>query len=144
MVGVLFLIATILGLYTPHLGMSLSNKFKNSKNYLAVCYTLLAILYGIAIASINIIFIAILVILYIIINDFYEPVEEKLYNENAPSAQRATVNSIKSMVENAGLLVGMLISGFLVDVVGGAATISIAAIFLIPGIILIFKLPRKH
>ncbi|MFT4309172.1 MAG: MFS transporter [Candidatus Woesearchaeota archaeon] len=142
--GILFLIATVLGLYTPRLGMNISKKFKNSKDYLVICYSLLAVLYGIAVASLNIVFIAILVILYIIINDFYEPVEEKLYNEHTPSAQRATVNSIKAMIENAGLLVGMLLSGLLVDNLGGALTISIAAIFVIPGVILIYRLPRKQ
>ena len=135
--GLLLLIATFLGLFTPHLGLTLSKRFAQAKHYLIACYVILIGLYGLAITSMNMVFIAVLTVLYTVINDFYEPVEEKLYNEHTPSAQRASVNSLKSMIENLGLLLGMLLAGVLVDSWGGAATVSFAAIFILPAIVLL-------
>jgi MFS family permease len=135
--GLLLLVATFFGLFTPHLGLALSKRFAHAKHYLIACYAILMMLYGLAITSMNMVFIAILTVLYMMINDFYEPVEEKLYNEHTPSAQRASVNSLKAMIENLGLLLGMLLAGVLVDSWGGAATVSFAALFVIPAIVLL-------
>jgi MFS family permease len=135
--GLLLLVATFLGLFTPHLGIVLSKRFSHAKQYLITCYAILIGLYGLAIISMNMVFIAILTVLYTVINDFYEPVEEKLYNEHTPSAQRASVNSLKAMVENFGLLLGMLLAGLLVESWGGAATVSFASLFVLPAIVLL-------
>ena len=138
--GVLFIIATTIGLFTPHIGMKIANKFKKTKNYLALSFLFLGVIYLLAISSLNIFFVAILTILFTISSDFYIPVEEKLYNKHTPSSQRASVNSVKSMIERAGVLLGMLVAGFLTDQVGGAVTIAIASFFVIPAIIMVLRI----
>jgi len=141
--GILFVIVSITGIFTPQLGMKIANKFKNLSDYLTWSYSLMAIVYALAIVSLNIHFVIILTILFIVIYDFYLPAEEKLYNQHTPSAQRASINSIKSMIQNAGVMLGMLIAGFLTDYLGGAKTIALSSVVLIPGIILMFRIKKK-
>ena len=136
-------IATFVGIFIPHLGMYVANKFKHTKTFLACSYIGLAVLYGISHLSLNLFYVAIITMLYRILNDFYVPVEEKLYNKHTPSSHRASVNSVKSMIEATGVLVGMVGAGFLVDMYGGAITISLAAIVVIPAVVILFGINEK-
>jgi MFS family permease len=141
--GILFVIVSVTGIFTPQLGLKIANKFKKLSNYLTLSYILMAVVYALAIVSLNIYFVAILTILFIVIYDFYLPAEDKLYNKHTPSAQRASVNSIRSMIQHGGVILGMLIAGFLTDYLGGAKTIAISSLVLIPAIILVFGIKER-
>jgi MFS family permease len=141
--GILFVIVSVTGIFTPQLGLKIANKFKKLSNYLTLSYFLMAILYALAIVSLNPYYVAILTMLFIVIYDFYLPAEDKLYNKHTPSAQRASVNSIRSMIQHGGVILGMLIAGFLTDYFGGAKTIAISSLVLIPAIILVFGIKEK-
>jgi MFS family permease len=138
--GVILFIATFIGIFTPIYGMKLSKGFAKIKNYLALTFLFLGVLYVMAIASFNPIYVAVLAILYNIIDDFYVPAEEKLYNKHTPSAQRASVHSLKSMIKHSGVLLGIPLAGFIAGIYGGALTIALAGLFVIPAVIIVYKI----
>jgi len=117
--GILFVIVSVSGIFTPQIGMKIANKFTKLSTYLTLAYLLMAVLYALAILSLNVFYVAILTILFIVVYDFYLPAEDKLYNKHTPSSLRASVNSIRSMIQHAGVILGMIFAGLLTDHFGG-------------------------
>jgi len=141
--GIIEIIPALLGIVIALYSIKLMKKFKNKKYYFALLLFAVLVIYVLALFVTNPFLAALLAILIIFTDDLYIPAEEKWYNSLIPSSHRASIISYKSMFENAALILGIGISGYVVDLIGGQNTIGIGALVIIPSILIFLSMREE-
>ncbi|OGG91955.1 hypothetical protein A3H03_02260 [Candidatus Kuenenbacteria bacterium RIFCSPLOWO2_12_FULL_42_13] len=129
-IGLLFSIISIIGIAIPIITQAILKR-KNKISLIlasAICYAVLLFAAG----SIN--SIAALAVIFIFFNSLDEiflPLEESLINEFIQNQQRATVLSIKSMVESLAAIIGAPLAGLVAGAIIGPKVFMISGILIL-------------
>ena len=132
--GYLYSLVSVVVIGIPFLSKPLLKKIGKEKHYLTV--TLLAymsLLLIVYLAKSVLAGVVIMVLMNIVI-DIEAPVRSTYFQKFYPGKIRATLGSLRSMLEGTASAIGILIAGVLADMVGPKMTIVYSAFFMIPAI----------
>ena len=141
-IGLLFSIISIIGIAIPIITQAILKR-KNKISLIlasAICYAVLLFAAG----SIN--SIAALAVIFIFFNSLDEiflPLEESLINEFIQNQQRATVLSIKSMVESLAAIIGAPLAGLVAGAIIGPKVFMISGILILLCSVIYFFVGNK-
>lgn len=133
--GYLWSALGVVGVFAP----LLANKFlkKNKEKNLLIITSFLLFIYGFMVLLSNNLYLLILVFLFggFILN-FRVPIRLTYFHRFIPTKIRSTIGSVRGMLISISSIIGLSLSGILVDRIGGRYTIFVSSLLMIPIIIL--------
>ncbi|MBR9705610.1 MFS transporter [Candidatus Pacearchaeota archaeon] len=133
--GYLWSALGIMGIIAPLLSNKFSKENKEKKTLITISF--IFIFLGIIIFfSNNLIILLASFLCLSFTNGFRVPIREVYFQRFIPSKLRATVGSIRSLIIGISSIIGLTVSGLIVDAIGGRYAIIIALSLMIPVIIL--------
>jgi len=141
--GYLWSAMGVLGVIAPLISSRLI-KNKNERNIL-IMLAFLTLIYGFIVLFSNHLYLLLGVILFgSFLLDFEVPVWRNYFHRFISSNKRATVSSVRSMIFSLGAIIGMPLTGYLVDKIGGRYTIFISSLLMIPVIFLYLRIKEER
>ncbi len=141
--GYLFSAAMVTGVFGPFLTHRLVKRWQSKPLYLALMlfFSFLSLLFVPIVGALSL-----LIVLYLLItffsSDLYHPVYAAFFQDQIPSKMRATLGSFSAMVIGLVAMVANPLGGFFIDFLGSGVTLFIAAVSLLPALVLYLRMKR--
>jgi MFS family permease len=140
--GYLWSLSGLIGVFVPFISSKLTAYKKEKKTIVAVM--IIFLLGGIFILFVNRLFIFVLLfLLHFSLIDSYTPIWNTYFHRFIPGKLRATIGSFQGLLISLAAIVGMAISGYLVDNIGARETIFISGLLMIPMLLLFLRVNEK-
>jgi len=141
--GIVTSIGAFIAIGVPILTHKFAKKFTKTSRYILLLIAVFMSTFLLASIVKTPIFAGALIILIYVSIMFVMPVEQPFFQKFLPDKMRATLGSFKGMADGFAIGISTIVMGIIADLFGVRIALASAAIFLIPALIIYFKI-GKH
>jgi MFS family permease len=137
--GIIYSVSAAFGVVAPFLAMKLAIFLGSKRKYLVKVLLAHGLIFVLASLILSPVFAFLFVFAHNLMEDLFNPINNAFFQQKIPRTVRAIFSSLQNTFIGIGAFLGTVIGGFLVNQYNPQVSIALAALFLLPAVILYNK-----